>query len=135
VRTLQADEGLSLASKSIDQIAVSAAASMKSFLEAAQRAGVEVYREPMSQAPVWGACVAEWGQGPGFKLRVARHLERWFEQHSDEKDTLENVVCGLWEKTVIAPMLRLAEESAPEVEPSANNVVSFPQRAAAAAAS
>jgi hypothetical protein len=44
---------------------------------------------------------------------------------------LENVVCGLWEKTVIAPMLRLAEESAPEAEPSADNVVSFPRRVAA----
>lgn len=129
VRTLQADDGLSLASKSIDQIAVSAAASRKSFLEAAQRGGVEVYREALSQAPIWAACVAEWGQGPGFKLRVARHLERWFEQHSDEKDTLEDVVYGLWEKTVIAPMLRLAEESAPEAEPSADNVVNFPRRA------
>ncbi len=129
VRTLQADEGLSLASKSISQIAVSAAASRKSFLESAQRAGVEAYREPLSQAPVWAACVSEWGRGPGFKLRVAKHLEQWFEQHSDEKDTLEDVACGLWEKTVIAPMLRLAEEGAPETEASMDNVVSFQRRA------
>jgi hypothetical protein len=131
VKSLKADEGLSLASKSIDQIAVSAAASRKAFLEAVQRGGVEVYREPLSQSSVWAACVAEWGKGPGFKLRVAKHLERWFEQQADAKETLENVVCGLWEKTVIAPMLRLAEESAPEAEPSADNVVSFPRRAIA----
>jgi hypothetical protein len=109
VKSLKADEGLSLASKSIDQIAVSAGGSRKTFLEAAQRGGVETYREPLSQAPVWAACVAEWGRGSGFVARVARHLERWFEQHGEAKETLENVVNGLWEKTVVAPMLRLAE--------------------------
>jgi hypothetical protein len=131
VKSLEADEGLSLASKSIDQIAVSAAGSRKAFLEAVQRAGVEAYREPLSQTTVWAACVAEWGKGPGFRLRVAKHLEGWFEQHGEANETLENVARGLWEKTVIAPMLRLAEESAPEAELSADNVVSFPRRSIA----
>lgn len=128
VRTLKADDELSLASKSIDQIAIGAYASRKAFLEAIQRAGVEAYREPLSQAPVWAACVAEWGRGPGFKLQVAKHLERWFEENGDAKETLESVVCGLWEKMVIAPMLRLAEESAPAAEPAADNIISFPRR-------
>lgn len=131
VQSLQADEGLALASRSIDQIAVSAAASRKAFLEAVQRGGVEVYRELLSQASVWSACVSEWGRGSGFKHRVAVHLERWFEQQVDAKAMLEDMVCALWERTVIAPMLRLAEENAPEANPGADNIVRFPSRAIA----
>ena len=131
LKSLKADDDLSLASRSIDQIAVSAAASKKAFLEAVQRGGVEVYRGPLSQATVWSSCASEWGKGTGFKNRVAEHLERWFEQQSGLKETLEGVVNGLWEKSVIAPMLRLAEESAPEANPTAENVVAFPVRATA----
>jgi hypothetical protein len=131
LKSLKADEGLSLASRSIDQIAVSATASKRAFLEAVQRGGVEVYREPLSQAPVWASCASEWGRGPGFKTRVADHLEQWFDRQSELKETLESMVDGLWEKSVVAPMLRLAEESAPEADPASDNVVAFPARATA----
>jgi hypothetical protein len=50
-------------------------------------------------------------------------LERWFTEKADLKDTLEDMVNGLWEKTVIAPMLRLVEENAPTAGPSNDNVV------------
>jgi len=44
VRSLKAGGGLALATRSIDQIAVSATASKRVFLEAVQRGGVEVSR-------------------------------------------------------------------------------------------
>ena len=131
VRSLKADEGLALAARSIDQIVVSATASKRVFLEAVQRGGVEVYREPLSRASVWASCVSEWGRGQGFKTRVADHLEKWFDQESELKETLESMVGGLWEKSVIAPILRLAEESAPEAGSAADNVIDFPVRATA----
>jgi hypothetical protein len=43
VRSLKVDEGLALAARSIDQIAVSATASKRVFLEAVQQGGVEVF--------------------------------------------------------------------------------------------
>jgi transcriptional regulator with XRE-family HTH domain len=113
LKSLKADAGLTLANRSIDQIAASAAASKRAFLEAAQLGGVEVYREPLSQADVWSACASEWGRGPGFKLRVADHLERWFAKEAKLKDRLEQMINGLWEQMVIAPLVRLVEESAP----------------------
>jgi hypothetical protein len=67
LKTLTADEGLSLATRTTDQIAKGAATSKLAFLDAAQRAGVEVYREPVTQAHIWPDCAGEWGQGPGFK--------------------------------------------------------------------
>lgn len=130
LKSLKADEGLMLASRSIDQIAASAAVSKRAFLEAAQLGGVEVYREPLSQSAVWSSCASEWGRGPGFKNRVAEHLEKWFGKETMLKDRLETMLNGLWEQKVIAPLARLAEESAPEVEASPSNVTTFRGRLA-----
>lgn len=113
LKSLKADEGLTLANRSIDQIAVSASVSKRDFLEAAQRGGVEVYREPLSQSPVWRDCVSEWGRGPGFTRRVADHLETWFAKETGLKERLECMTNGLWEQVVIAPLIRLVEENAP----------------------
>ena len=89
---------------------------------------MEVYREPLTQSPVWSKCASEWGQGPGFKVRVADRLERWFDDEPKLKDKLEEIANGLWEQLVISLLLRLAEESAPEDPVHAGNVVEFPKR-------
>lgn len=131
LKALKADDDLALATRTIDQIAASAAASKVEFLEAGQRAGVEVYREPLTQAPVWGICASEWGRGQGFKHRVADHLEKWFDKKSELKETLEDIINKLWDQTVIAPLLRLVEEGAAETEPKQAKVVRFPSRLSA----
>ncbi|MBA4095638.1 MAG: XRE family transcriptional regulator [Rhodospirillum sp.] len=113
LKSLKADDGLKLATRSIGQIGASAEGSKTAFLEAAQSAGMEVYREPLTQASVWSECVDEWGRGPGFKMRVAGHLEQWFASRPDLKETLEKVVCGLWDEYVVMPLLRLSEETSP----------------------
>jgi transcriptional regulator with XRE-family HTH domain len=112
LKSLKADDGLALADRSINQIAASAIESKRAFLEAVSRGGVEVYRDPLSQAAVWSSCSSQWGKGQGFKTRVADLLENWFEEKSDLKENLEYLVNGLWERTVIAPMLQLAQENA-----------------------
>lgn len=131
LKSLKADSGLTLATKTIDQIAKGATASKRSFIDAAQRAGVEVYEEPLSQAGVWAPCAAEWGQGPGFTRRVANRLDGWFAKQNGLKDKLEEILNTLWEQTVILPLRRLVEEEAPEVTPTAANVVHFPSRKSA----
>ena len=131
LKSLKADDGLALASRSIDQIAASAAASKRAFLEAAQLGGVEVYRGPLSQSPVWSSCASEWGRGPGFKMRVAEHLENWFDKEAKLKDRLEQMINGLWEQMVIAPLVRLVEESAPEADPTPGNIIPFKGRMSA----
>ena len=131
LNALKADEGLSLANRSIDQIAASATASKRAFLEAAQLGGGEVYREPLSQASVWSACASEWGRGPGFVMRVADHLEGWFAEETTLKDRLEQMINGLWEEKVIAPLVRLVEESAPEADPTLEEVTSVRDRMSA----
>jgi hypothetical protein len=112
LNALKIDSGLALAEKTIDQIGKSAAASKAAFIESVQRAGMEVYREPLTQSPVWNACSSEWGRGPGFKTRVADHLEQWFARNGPLKDKLEDIATGFWEQTVISPLLRLSDETA-----------------------
>ncbi|MEO7466615.1 MAG: helix-turn-helix domain-containing protein [Sphingobium limneticum] len=126
---LKGDDGLRLASKTIDQMGQSAIATRTAFLEAVQRAGMEVYREPLSQAPIWGQCAGHWGAGPGFKGRVVADLEAWFEKRADLKDKLEEITTTLWDQLVIAPMRRLVAENAPEIG-TAGNVIPFPTKAA-----
>ena len=113
LKALKKDKDLTIAAKTIDQIGKSAAATRVTFLEAVQRAGMEIYHTPLSSSDVWAKCVGEWGQGPGFKSRIAERLENWFDSQHKLKDQLEDVVNRLWETTVMAPLRRLADEAAP----------------------
>ena len=131
VNSLKADGDLRIALKTIDQIAVSAKAARTSFLEAAQRAAVEVYREPLTQAAVWPVCAGEWGQGPGFKHRVADYLESWFGGQSKLKDTLEEVLENLWEQSVIRSLRKVSQENGGDDKEADSNVISFPDRRSA----
>ena len=119
LNSLKADEGLVLATHSIDQIAANASESRRAFLDSVQRGGVEVYREPLSHAAeMWVSCASEWGRGSGFKMRVAGHLEGWFSEKTDPEQKLEAMVNALWERCVIKPLRRLVEENAPESGPA-----------------
>jgi transcriptional regulator with XRE-family HTH domain len=117
LNSLKADADLTPAIKTINQISTSAETSKILFLDGVQRAGSEVYREPLTQSTVWGECASEWGQGSGFKLRVADHLENWFTAKAELKSTLEDIVNSLWEQNVILPLMRLVDEHAAEVAP------------------
>lgn len=129
IAVMKGDEGLQLAEKTISQMEQSAIATRTAFLEAVQRAGMEVYRGPLSSASVWSQCAAEWGAGPGFKGRVAGNLKTWFEGRADLKDKLEEITNVLWDQLVIAPMRRLVAENAPEAG-LGGNVIPFPTKAA-----
>ena len=115
VNTLKADTGLSPAMLSIEQIRAVAETSRRAFLAGAQRSAMEIYREPLTQAPVWSQCVSEWGRGPGFRDRVRRYLSEWFEDtRPDLKETLDVRLNALWQRLVITPLLQLAEEQEPD---------------------
>lgn len=131
VNSLKADADLRLALKTIEQIAVSAKSARASFLEAAQRAAIEVYREPLTQAAVWQVCAGEWGQGSGFKHRVADHLEKWFGGQSKLKDTLEEVLESLWEHSVIRSLRKVSQENGDGDAGADLNIIAFPERKSA----
>ena len=134
VNELKADAGLASATRSIEQILAVAESSCRAFLAGAQRTAIEIYREPLTQSAVWSKCASEWGKGPGFKDRVVRHLLDWFEEkHPELKETLDTRLDALWDRSVIAPLMQLAEEQKPEarLEPDTRNVVKFRSTASA----
>jgi predicted ATPase len=75
--------------------------------------------------------VARRGQGSGFKLRVANHLEKWFASQSKLKDILEDVLESLWERSVIGSLLKVSQHNGMDEPPSDTNVFSFPQQRSA----
>ncbi len=128
VNELNADGELALASHSIDQIGAVAEAPKRAFLEGAQRIATEIYREPLTQDPIWTDCASEWGQGPGFTRRVAQNLQKWFDDtRPDLKESLDERLNALWERTVIGPLMQLTEEHEhPESSvSSAENIIAF----------
>lgn len=128
VNELKADEELTLASHSIDQIGAVAEASKRAFLEGAQRIATEIYREPLTQDPVWAKCASEWGRGPGFTRRVAQNLQEWFDDtRPDLKEALDERLNALWDRAVIAPLMQLTEEHerSDNLTPEAGNIIAF----------
>ena len=56
---------------------------MEHLYDSAGSMGRIAYEETMkADAPFWGDQQCEWGQGPGYKIRVARGTEGWFHHHS-----------------------------------------------------
>jgi hypothetical protein len=126
--TLKQDGDLALAQKTIQQVEMSAAGWRQAFAEAARTAAVEVYREPLeADTALWSWCVAQWGAGPGFKVRVERIIRDWFESQTELNQKLETVMAALWEESVIRPLGRLSDESVGELPSNLRfaNVVPF----------
>lgn len=126
--TLKQDADLVLAQKTIQQVEVGAAGWRRAFAEAARTAAVEVYRGPLeADVALWSRCAAQWGAGPGFKVRVERIIRDWFEEQTELNQKLEGVMAALWEEAVVRPLGRLSDESAGELPQDARsaNVVPF----------
>ncbi len=56
-------------------------------------------------------------------MRVAEHLESWFVKEAKLRDRLEQVIKRPREEMVIAPLVRLVKESAPEADPKPDSVI------------
>lgn len=129
--TLKQDGDLILAQKTIQQVEVSTDGWRRAFAEAARTAAVEVYRGPLeADVGLWSQCAAQWGAGPGFKVRVERIIRDWFEKQTKLNQKLEGVMAALWEETVVRPLERLSNESADELPEDIRpaNVVPFARR-------
>jgi len=84
------------------------------LLRKTQLMGQTVFKDAFKADPIfWQECLAEWGQGPGYKTRVAEHNREWFDDEArraleaelkalierEWKQVLENVT-GLLEPAI-----------------------------------
>ena len=130
LKTLKGDAELAIAASSIDQIAKIAETSKIAFLEGAQRTGIEIFREKLTEPATWVTCTSLWGFGPGFKGRVADILEKWFNEQSELETKLESLLTNLWQRTVVLPLMRFVEEGSPDPDGRSPNVIHLPSRRA-----
>ncbi|MDD5581483.1 MAG: helix-turn-helix transcriptional regulator [Methylobacter sp.] len=71
--------------------------SYEELLRKAQLMGQTVFRDALKNDPeFWQKCMAEWGQGPGYKARVAEHNQRWFA--AETRNQLEEQLKALIER-------------------------------------
>jgi transcriptional regulator with XRE-family HTH domain len=80
-------------------------ASYEELLRKAHLMGQTVFKDALKADPVfWQACMDEWGQGPGYKNRVAAHNRDWFDNESRRKLDVElkNLIAREWEKTLLS---------------------------------
>ena len=72
----------------------------ESLLGASQRMGREVHTEYMRPDDLfWDRCVNEWGRGPGYKGRVARHNRDWFDaDRHDIEARAEEIIRIEWQR-------------------------------------
>lgn len=102
INSLKADESLTIAEKYINDIEFFTKELKAKFLEAVADCGTEVYCNKITSATMWFACISEWGRGPGFKVRVLNHIEKWFDEHVDLQKELDKKVEDLWDELVIS---------------------------------
>lgn len=78
-------------------------ASYEELLRKVQLMGQTVFKDALKADPLfWQACMDEWGQGPGYKSRVAAHNKGWFDDEARKKleEELKSLIAKEWTRAL-----------------------------------
>ena len=65
--------------------------------------GASIHSSNMQRSPnpnLWALSDEEWGRGPGYRVRVARHHRGWFEAAPDFKENVAELIQVVWSETL-----------------------------------
>ena len=100
IRNLLRNPDLQEASGLLQQAHRILSSGTEALLQASQQMGRKFHTEYMQPDDLfWSRCVGEWGQGPGYKVRVANHNRDWFANDLyGISDEVEELVRRGWEQ-------------------------------------
>jgi len=99
------DDQFSDAHDLIRQTVRAVEASFDALVRKAQLVGQSIHSDEMTDdANFWKACTSEWGKGSGYRDRINKHNEDWFEvENEGEADArVLQLVADSWRETITA---------------------------------
>jgi transcriptional regulator with XRE-family HTH domain len=84
----------------------------KSFLEAAQRAGVQTFAATLKESDIWAKSTAIWGSGGGYRQEVIDLIKRWFDdsQQKHLHHLLNTRIEMAWSEEVLEQLEKLTDD-------------------------
>jgi len=83
------------------------------YLEEVSRRAQEIFRAVLyPDHRTWANCLAYWGQGKGFRDKVADSVQAWLKDNEHEwiQEAVEGIIIKDWQEFFISKIEELAKE-------------------------
>ena len=109
---LLSDADLSDAHEFIRQAVAILESEVEELLKKIQLVGREAFATQLKAAPsLWEDCIAEWGQGAGYRVRVTSHNQLWFDDESKKArhEFVKEMIVKEWDRitNTLEPLLEV----------------------------